>query len=134
MTLLVDGNQFGIARIDRYGPSVSAGFSSNRDSILDTIHANLQAAVGGILLACYGLTCGNSRHSSAYSARTTSLSAIGQIVGHDLGVSGAQVGHVSRLAALLQLGGEHGDGDGHQYGPWGPYRRSKMQKRGEYME
>ena len=130
MTLLVDGNQFGIARIDRYGPSVSAGFSSNRDSILDAIHANLQVAVGGILPAILGLPGRDSRHGGAFSARGTRLSAIGQIVGHDLGVSGAQVGHVGRLTALLKLGGEHGDGDGHQYGPWGPYRRSKMQKRG----
>ena len=43
--------------------------------------------------------------------------AVVQVVGNQLAVDGAGVSQVGSVTALLQLSGEHGDGNGNQDGP-----------------
>jgi hypothetical protein len=48
--------------------------------------------------------------------RNTIAGVLIQILGHDLSISGTDVGDVGGLTGLLQLSGEHGNGDSDQNG------------------
>ncbi|MBQ3374106.1 MAG: hypothetical protein IJG40_13370, partial [Oscillospiraceae bacterium] len=43
--------------------------------------------------------------------------SVGQVLGHNLSISGTYVGLVGCLTALLELGCEYRDSDGNQHGP-----------------
>ena len=104
-----DGSSAIRSRSNGNNPRLTSSLSANRNLAFCTVNASVQFSILCILPTSLLLLCRNRSSCGA-------VGTIGHISSHSFCISCTQVGHIGRLTAALQLGGEHRDGDGGQHG------------------